>query len=322
MNTLENKKVLVTGGAGFIGSFVVTELLKENIGEIVIYDNLARGDMSYIEEQLKDPRCTYFKGDLREIDLLNTAMTGCDYVIHLAAMWLLHCKDYPRTAFDVNIQGTFNVLEACVNNKVSRLAYSSSASVYGDASEVPMTEDHPFNNRNFYGASKIACEAMCRAFYDRYNLDYVGLRYMNVYGPHQDQTAAYTGVVPIMLNKIDANEAPIINGDGTQAYDFIYVEDVARSNILALKAVSTDEFYNVGSGVQTSIKELCDLILELKESDLKVTYQPYSEDDARRMVQNRIGCPIKASRDLDFDYTYSLREGLLRLIKWRDDGGV
>ncbi|MDC0244868.1 SDR family NAD(P)-dependent oxidoreductase [Pseudomonadota bacterium] len=322
MNTLENKKVLVTGGAGFIGSFVVTELLKENIGEIVIYDNLARGDMSYIKEQLKDPRCNYFKGDLREIDLLNTAMNGCDYVIHLAAMWLLHCKDYPRTAFDVNIQGTFNVLEACVNNKVSRLAYSSSASVYGDASEVPMTEDHPFNNRNFYGASKIACEAMCRAFYDRYNLDYVGLRYMNVYGPHQDQTAAYTGVVPIMLNKIDANEAPIINGDGTQAYDFIYVEDVARSNILALKAVSTDEFYNVGSGVQTSIKELCDLILELKESDLKVTYQPYSEDDVRRMVQNRIGCPIKASRDLGFDYSYNLREGLLRLIKWRDDGGV
>ena len=322
MNTLENKKVLVTGGAGFIGSFVVTELLKENVGEIVIYDNLARGDMSYIEEQLKDPRCNYFKGDLREIDLLNTAMTGCDYVIHLAAMWLLHCKDYPRTAFDVNIKGTFNVLEACVNNKVSRLAYSSSASVYGDASEVPMTEEHPFNNRNFYGASKIACEAMCRAFYDRYNLDYVGLRYMNVYGPHQDQTAAYTGVVPIMLNKIDENEPPVINGDGTQAYDFIYVEDVARSNVLALKAVSTDEFYNVGSGVQTSIKELCDLILELKESDLKVTYQPYSEDDVRRMVQNRIGCPIKASRDLGFDYTYNLREGLLRLIKWRDDGGV
>jgi UDP-glucose 4-epimerase len=322
MNTLENKKVLVTGGAGFIGSFVVTELLKENVGEVVIYDNLARGDMSYIEEQLKDPRCNYFKGDLRETDLLNTAMTGCDYVIHLAAMWLLHCKDYPRTAFDVNIQGTFNVLEACVNNKVSRFVYSSYASVYGDASEVPMTEEHPFNNRNFYGASKIACEAMCRAFYDRYNLDYVGLRYMNVYGPHQDQTAAYTGVVPIMLNKIDANEPPVINGDGTQAYDFIYVEEVARSNVLALKAVSTDEFYNVGSGVQTSIKELCDLILELKESDLKVTYKPYSEDDARRMVQNRIGCPIKASRDLDFDYTYNLRDGLLRLIKWRDNGGV
>jgi len=183
-----------------------------------------------------------------------------------------------------------------------------------------MTEEHPFNNRNFYGASKIACEAMCRAFYDRYGLDYVGLRYMNVYGPHQDQTAAYTGVVPIMLNKIDANEAPIINGDGTQAYDFIYVEDVARCNVLALQATSTDEFYNVGSGVQTSIKELCDLILELKKSSLEVTYRPYSQDDARRMVQNRIGCPMKASRDLGFDYRFNLTEGLLKLIDWRDQG--
>ena len=319
MNTFKGKKILVTGGAGFIGSFVVSELLKEDVGEVVIYDNFARGDMSYIVEQLKDSRCNFFQGDLREVDLLNTAMKGCDYVVHLAAMWLLHCKDYPRTAFDVNIQGTFNVLEACVNNNVKRLVYSSSASVYGDAVEVPMTEEHPFNNRNFYGASKIACEAMCRAFYDRYDLDYVGLRYMNVYGPHQDQTAAYTGVVPIMLNKIDANEPPTINGDGTQAYDFIYVEDVARSNVLALSSEATDEFYNVGSGVQTSIAELCELILTLKESDLEVTYRPYSEDDARRMVQNRIGCPKKASKDLAFNYTYSLEQGLLKLIEWRNE---
>jgi len=319
MNTFKGKKILVTGGAGFIGSFVVSELLKEDVGEVLIYDNFARGDMSYIAEQLKDSRCNLFQGDLREVDLLNTAMKGCDYVVHLAAMWLLHCKDYPRTAFDVNIQGTFNVLEACVNNNIKRLVYSSSASVYGDAVEVPMTEEHPFNNRNFYGASKIACEAMCRAFYDRYELDYVGLRYMNVYGPHQDQTAAYTGVVPIMLNKIDANEPPTINGDGTQAYDFIYVEDVARSNVLALRSESTDEFYNVGSGVQTSIAELCELILTLQESDLKVTYRPYSEDDARRMVQNRIGCPKKASKDLAFNYTYSLEQGLLKLIEWRNE---
>ena len=154
-------------------------------------------------------------------------------VFPLAAMWLLHCKDFPRTAFDVNIQGTFNVLEACVNNKIDRLVYSSSASVYGDAVEVPMTEEHPFNNKNFYGASKIAGEAMARAFHDRYGLNYVGLRYMNVYGPHQDQTAAYTGVIPIMLNKIDANETPEINGDGSQAYDFVTEQDAARCNVLA-----------------------------------------------------------------------------------------
>mgnify|MGYP001216365805 CR=1 FL=1 len=318
MNNLSGKKILVTGGSGFIGSFVVSELLKEDISEVVIFDNFSRGNTEFIKAQLKDPRCSLVQGDLREIDVLNSATSKCDYVIHLAALWLLHCKDFPRTAFDVNIQGTFNVLEACVNNNIERLVYSSSASVYGDAVNVPMTEDHPFNNRNFYGASKIACEAMCRAFYDRYGLNYVGLRYMNVYGPHQDQTAAYTGVIPIMLNKIDANEAPVINGDGTQAYDFIYVEDVARANVLSLKSSSTDEFYNVGSGVQTSIADLCDLILRLKQSDLRVQYSPYSEDDARRLVQNRIGCPKKASQDLGFKYTYSLKEGLEKLISWRN----
>lgn len=308
------------GGAGFIGSHVVAELLKTDVVEIIIYDNFASGKKSHIESYLTDPRCKLYAngGDIREIDLLNDAMQGIDGVIHLAAMWLLHCKDFPRTAFHVNIEGTFNVLEACVKNNVERLVYSSSASVYGDAVEVPMTEAHPFNNRNFYGASKIAGEAMCRSFHDRYELSYVGLRYMNVYGPHQDQTAAYTGVIPIMLNKIDANEPPVINGDGTQAYDFIDVEDVARCNVLALEAEETDEFYNVGSGVQTSIKQLCDLILELKQSDLKVTYKPYSAEDARRMVQNRIGCPKKAEADLGFKYHYELREGLQKLITWRE----
>lgn len=316
---LAGKKILVIGGAGFIGSHVVAELLRTDVGEVVIYDNFARGKLSHLEASLSDSRCHLHPsgGDVREIDILDSAMEGVDGVIHLAAMWLLHCKDFPRTAFHVNIEGTFNVLEACVKHKVERLVYSSSASVYGDAAEVPMTEAHPFNNRNFYGASKIAGEAMCRAFHDRYGLSYTGLRYMNVYGPHQDQTAAYTGVIPIMLNKIDANEPPTINGDGSQAYDFIDVEDVARCNVLALQSDITDEFYNVGSGVQTSIKELCDLILELKQSPLEVTYKPYSADDARRMVQNRIGCPEKAARDLGFRYRYGLREGLLKLIDWR-----
>lgn len=324
MNSLTNAKVLVIGGSGFIGSHVVAELLKTDVGQVVVYDNFARGKREYLAPYLADSRCTLYQNgaDIRETDLLDDAMRGCDYVVHLAAMWLLHCKDFPRTAFHVNIEGTFNVLEACVRNKIKRLVYSSSASVYGDAVEVPMTESHPFMNRNFYGASKIAGEAMCRAFHDRYGLSYVGLRYMNVYGPHQDQTAAYTGVIPIMLNKIDANEPPVINGDGTQAYDFIDVEDVARCNVLALQSEAVDEFYNVGSGVQTSIKQLCDLILELKKSDLQVTYKPYSADDARRMVQNRIGCPKKAEADLGFKYRYELREGLEKLIAWRKANNV
>ncbi len=321
---LKNKKVLVTGGAGFIGGFVVSELLKSDVAEVIIYDNMARGNFDNIKTSLKDPRCSIFAagGDIRDIDILNAAMSGVDYVFHLAAMWLLHCKDFPRTAFSVNIEGTFNVLECCVKNNVKKLIYSSSASVYGDAVEVPMEESHPFNNKNFYGASKIASEAMCTAFNDRYNLDIIGLRYMNVYGPGQDQTAAYTGVVPIMLNKIEENQAPIINGDGNQAYDFIYVQDVAKCNIAALTSDTKFGFYNVGTEIQTSIKELCDTILKLKSSELKVVYKPYSEDDARSMVQNRIGSRKKAEQDLNFKFSYSLEEGLLKLIDWRIKTGI
>jgi UDP-glucose 4-epimerase len=318
---LSGKRVLVIGGAGFIGSHVVTELLRTDVAKVVVYDNFARGKKSNIDEYLLDPRCSIFEdgGDIREIDVLNAAMKNVDAVIHLAAMWLLHCKDYPRTAFEVNIAGTFNVLEACVINNIERLVYSSSASVYGDAVEVPMLETHPFNNRNFYGATKIAGEAMCRAFHDRYGLSYVGLRYMNVYGPHQDQTAAYTGVIPIMLNKIDANEPPSINGDGSQAYDFVTARDAGRCNVLALQSEVNDEFYNVGTGIQTSIGELCDLILELRQSDLKVSFNPYSAEDARRLVQNRIGSPEKASKDLGFMYQDDLGSGLLNLINWRNN---
>ena len=317
---LKDKSILVIGGAGFIGSYVVEELLKTDVKRVIIYDNFTRGKHENIENYLADDRCEIFAdgGDIRDVDVLNKAVGEADAVIHLAAMWLLHSKEYPRTAFDVNIQGTFNVLEACVKNNIEKLVFSSSASVYGDAVSIPMTEEHPFNNRNFYGATKIAGEAMTRAFFDRFGLNYIGLRYMNVYGPHQDQTAAYTGVIPIMLNKIDAGETPIINGDGSQAYDFITVQDVARCNIAALKSEVTDEFFNVGTGVQTTIAQLCDLILELKNSDLKVTYKPYSDEDIRRLVQNRIGSTEKAESLLGFTYVDDLRSGLTALINWRD----
>ena len=316
---LKGKKVLVIGGAGFIGSHVVQELLKEEVSEVIIYDNLTRGKESNVTSSLDDPRCFFFPdgGDIREIDVLNRAVAKSDAVVHLAAMWLLHSKEYPRTAFDVNVQGTFNVLEACVNNGIEKFIYSSSASVYGDAAFIPMTEDHPFNNRNFYGATKIAGEAMVRAFNDLYGLNFVGLRYMNVYGPFQDQTAAYSGVIPIMLNKIDANETPVINGDGSQAYDFVTARDVARCNVLALKAEVSDEFFNVGTGVQTSIRDLCNLILKLKKSKIEVTYKPYSPEDARRLVQNRIGSIEKASKMLNFQYSDDLEKGLTDLITWR-----
>ena len=321
MASLEDKKILVIGGAGFIGSHIVNKLLDEEVREVKVFDNFSRGKIENIEASLRDPRCKVFQlgGDITRTDVLDAAMKDTDYVIHLAALWLLHCKDFPRSAFETNIGGTFNVLESCVKNRIKRMVFSSSASVYGDAVESPMTEDHPFNNRNFYGATKIAGEAMCRAFHDRHGLDYVGLRYMNVYGPHQDQNAVYSSVIPIMLNKIAKGESPTINGDGTQAFDFIYVDDVARANVLALKSDPTDRFYNVGTGVQTSIRELSDLILRLKDSKLKVTFAPYSADDTRSLVKNRIGCPERARKELGFEYRYSLEEGIKELIKWRGD---
>jgi UDP-glucose 4-epimerase len=321
---VEGQRALVIGGAGFIGSFVVKELLKHDVKEVVIFDNFTRGTQDNIAEPLRDPRCRLFPfgGDIRDVDILDAAVKDADYVFHLAAMWLLHCKDFPRAAFHTNIEGTFNVLEACVKHRVKKLVYSSSASVYGDAVEVPMAETHPFNNRNFYGATKIAGEAMCTAYNDRYGLPVVGMRYMNVYGPGQDQHAVYTGVIPIMLNKIEANEAPHINGDGTQAYDFIYVEDVARCNVQAAVSDVQHGYYNVGTEVQTTIRELCELILRLKGSPLQVVYQPYSADDARQFVKNRIGSRQKAERELGFRYTFTLEQGLQKLIDWRIAAGI
>ena len=323
-NKLKDSKVLIIGGAGFIGSALANEILKEPVKEVIFFDNFTRGKIKNIKNCLIDPRCKIFPygGDIREVDVLNKAMEGVDYVFHLAAMWLLHCKDFPRTAFEVNIAGTFNVLEACVKNKVKKLIYSSSSSVYGDAIQIPMTEEHPFNNKNFYGATKIAGEAMCTAYNDRYGLEIISLRYMNVYGPGQDQHAAYSGVVPVVLNKIDRNEAPVVNGDGSQAYDFIYVQDVAKSNIHAAKSKIKIGSYNVGTGVQTTIKDLCNIILKLKNSDLKIKYKPYNLDDARQLVQNRIGSTKKAEEELGFIYQYSLERGLKSLIEWREKENI
>jgi len=317
--TLKDARVLVIGGAGFIGSHVVRELLKEPVREVIVYDNFARGKIENIEEPLQDKRCYVYPygGDIRDIDILDSAMKGVDYVFHLSALWLLHCNDFPRAAFEVNIEGTFNVLELCVKNKVKKLVFSSSASVYGDAIETPMTEDHPFNNRTFYGATKIAGEAMCTAFHYRFGLPVIGLRYANVYGPYQDEKGVYTGIIPIVLNKIDSGEPITINGDGSQAYDFIYVEDVARANICALKSNKDFGFYNVGTGVQTSIKELVQLILNITGAKNDVVYKLYSSDDARQLVKNRVLSPEKAEKEIGFKFTYSLEEGLKKLIEWR-----
>ena len=208
---------MVIGGAGLIGSHAVDQLSQGGRrARSSIYDNFVRGTHENLAGALQDPRVKIFEagGDICQTDILDAALKGADGVFHFAALWLLQCHEFPRAAFDVNVRGTFNVLEACVRNGVKRLVYSSSASVYGDAVEEPMTEDHPFNNKNFYGATKICGEAMARAFHHRYGLNYVGLRYMNVYGPRQDYRGAYIAVIMKMLDAIDRGEGPTILGDG------------------------------------------------------------------------------------------------------------
>jgi UDP-glucose 4-epimerase len=227
---------------------------------------------------------------------------------------LLQCHEFPRSAFDVNVRGTFNIMEACVRKCVRRLVFSSSASVYGDAVEEPMTEDHPFNNRNFYGATKIAGEAMLRAFHHRYGLNFVGLRYMNVYGPRQDYRGAYIAVIMKMLDAIDRGESPTVLGDGSEAFDFVAVEDCARANVLAMKAETSDRFYNVGTGTRTSLKDLAALLLMLTGSDQPIRYAPRS---GATLVRNRIGSPRRAADELGFTARIGLRDGLTRLIAWR-----
>ena len=242
---------LVVGGAGFIGSNVVDELLKTDVKEIIVYDNFFRGSLSNLENSLTDERVSIFPhgGDILHIDILEKAMEGIDCVFHLAALWILQCHEYPTTAFDVNVKGTFNVIMAAIRQKVKRVVYSSSASVYGDAVEVPMKEEHPYNNFTFYGASKIAGEHAFKSLGHRYNLDWVGLRYMNVYGPRQDYKGAYTAVMHKILDRIESGQQPLVFGDGSQQYDFIHVNDVARANILAMQSDSSGECYNVGRGI-------------------------------------------------------------------------
>jgi UDP-glucose 4-epimerase len=312
---IRGKRLVVVGGAGLIGSHTVDALRKEDVGEIVVYDNFVRGTHENLADALNDPRVKVFEagGDIGQTDILAAALKGADGVFHFAALWLLQCYDYPRAAFDVNVAGSFNVFEACIAAGVERLVYSSSASVYGDAVEEPMTEDHPFNNTNFYGATKIAGEAMVRALHHRYGLPYVGLRYMNVYGPRQDYRGAYIAVIMKMLDAIDRGEPLSVYGDGSQAYDFVHVTDCAAANVAAMTADTVDRFYNVGTGVRTSVLELAEKLIELTGGTATIEYQPAG----LTFVKNRIGSPTRATEEIDFTASMPLDEGLASLIQWR-----
>ncbi|MBR1156113.1 NAD-dependent epimerase/dehydratase family protein [Bradyrhizobium sp. JYMT SZCCT0428] len=313
---IRGKKVVVIGGAGLIGSHTVDLLTTTDVGEIVVYDNFVRGRTENLAGSLKDPRVRIFEagGDITQTDILDSALKRADGVFQFAALWLLQCHEYPRSAFDVNVGGMFNVLEGCVRNGVKRLVWSSSASVYGDAVEEPMTEEHPFNNKNFYGATKICGEAMARAYHYRYGLDYVGLRYMNVYGPRQDYRGAYIAVIMKMLDAIDCGEGPTILGDGSEAFDFVAAEDCARANLCAMNAATTDRYYNVGTGQRTSLRELAERICHLTGCNQPINYAPRSQ---ATLVTNRIGSTDQASKEILFSAQISLDDGLRRLIDWR-----
>jgi UDP-glucose 4-epimerase len=313
VRSLSDSTVLVIGGAGFIGSNIVDQLRDEPVAEIRILDNLVRGKHENIERAVADPRVRFIEGSIVDRTTLASAFDGVDYVFHLAALWLYECVHEPRAAIEVNIEGTWNVIEAALAAGVQRVVYSSSASVYGNAVFTPMTEEHPFANRTMYGATKIAGEQFFRAMKEQHDLDYVGLRYMNVYGPRMDDKGTYVSVIMKVLDKIDRGEQPVIFGDGSQSYDFVHVADVARANGLAMKSDATDANYNVGIGVGTSLNELVQLLLEITGSRLEPLYEPQTET----FVTHRIGSTEAAERDFGFRAGIELREGLESVVEWR-----
>ncbi len=312
---LRNSRILVIGGAGLVGSHIVDQLTETDVGEVIIYDNFCRGRLDNLEQALRDPRVKIYPdgGDLLQTDILERALEGIDGVFHLAALWLLQCHEFPRAAFDTNVRGTFNVIEAAIKQKVKRVVYSSSASVYGDALQLPMTEDHPYNNFTFYGATKIAGEHMFKSLGHRYGLDWAGLRYMNVYGPRQDYKGAYIAVMMKILDRLEAGQSPVVYGDGSQQYDFISVGDVARANLCAMRAEASGKCYNIGRGIGTSIKGLTELILRLTGSKAAIDYQPAGQT----FVTQRIGSTQAAEKDLGFKWQVGLEEGMRQLIEWR-----
>jgi nucleoside-diphosphate-sugar epimerase len=313
LHHLDGSRVLVIGGAGFVGSHIVDQLTDTGAREIVILDDFVRGTRANLAEAVRDPRVQLVEGSVTDLPLLRSLMSGTDYVFHLAALWLYECVHQPRSALEVNVVGTFNVVETAQQAGVKKVVYSSSASVYGDAVFTPMTEDHPFNNRTMYGATKIAGEQFFRAFYEQHRMDYVGLRYMNIYGPRMDYKGTYVSVIMKVLDRLDEGLPPIIFGDGSQAYDFVHVVDVARANILAMQADAADEFFNIGIGVKTTITELADLLLAITGSDQRPEYRPQEQ----MFVTHRVGSTEKAEALLGFRATVPLEEGLRSIVEWR-----
>lgn len=310
---LQDMRIALIGGAGFVGSHIVDQLIQEPVKEIVIFDNFMRGTRANLSKAINDPRLRVVEASMTDRDEVRRSLDGIDGVFLLASLWLGECVNEPRSAWETNVNGTWNVIEACREFNVRRVVYSSSASVYGNAVFTPMTEDHPFNNRTTYGATKIANEQMFRAIYEQSHLPYIGLRYMNVYGPRMDYHGTYVSVIMKVLDRIFSGQPPVIFGDGSQVYDFIYVEDAARANVLGMKSECADEFFNIGSGIGTSINTLVEILIDLTGSNVKPEYRPQEQS----FVTNRIGSTEKAASMLGFRITTPLVDGLKRVVEWR-----
>ena len=304
---------MLIGGAGLVGSHIVDQLVDQPVKEIVVFDNFLRGTRANLAGAMESPKVRVVEGSITDPAALARECAGMDGVFLLSSLWLGECVNDPKLAWEVNTLGTWNVVDACRAAGVQRIVYSSSASVYGNAVVTPMTEEHPFNNRTTYGATKIANEQMLRAIYEQHKLPYIGMRYMNIYGPRMDYHGTYVSVIMKVLDRIFAGERPVIFGDGSQVYDFIHVTDVARANVLGMQAACADENFNIGMGIGTSITELVQILLELAGSSLQPEYRP----EAQSFVTQRIGSIEKAERLLGFRGTIPLREGIKSVVDWR-----
>ena len=300
---IENQRFLVTGGCGFIGSRLV-RLLATRGAAVTVFDRVVRPEVCAGLPSDAADRVTLQAGDITNAAEVQAAANGAAGVFHLAVLDLNSCSDDPRLCVQINMEGTFTVLEAAQRAGLGKVVFSSASSVYGDTDET-MDESHPLGARTIYGASKITGEYLCRSFHTMYDLDYVNLRYMNVYGPHQT-----IGVVPAVLRRIRAGQAPIIFGEGTQSFDFIYVDDVAAANLRAMESDVSDEAFNVGSGEERSIKQVVETLLELTGSTLSPDYQPAPVGQ----MQRRVGSSAKAARLLDWRAAVPFDEGLRRVV--------
>jgi UDP-glucose 4-epimerase len=311
---LRGERVLITGGAGTIGSHIADLVVKEEAREIVILDDFVRGRRQNLDWAMANGNVEIVEGDIRDAALVRELTRGIDVVFHQAAIRITQCAEEPRLALEVLVDGTYNVVEAAAQEGVRKLIAASSASIYGLAETFPTNESHhPYANDTFYGAAKVFNEGLLRSFKAMSDLDYVALRYFNAYGPRMDVHGLYTEVLVRWMERIEAGEPPIILGDGLQTMDFVYVGDIARANVVAANSDLTDEVFNVASGVETSLLELAEALLQVMDSDLSVVHGP---PRAVNGVTRRLADLTLASQRLGFDAEVGLLEGLTRLVTW------